>query len=426
MHLNDQPDGAGGGLPYAGLRVIELSQTPAGDLTGKLLGDLGAEVLKVEPSGGSPLRWWGPFVDADGTPESVSFCYYNTSKRSALCDVGSGDDRRALQAAVADADVLVSTWRPDELRRAGLDIDALLDACSRLIIVSITPFGLTGPRSGWVASDLVSLALGGLLHSCGYDDHTIPPIRPGENQSFHCAASFGHIGTLLALLDRQRTGRGQLVDIAVHDCVYVNIELANPYWFYPRTLTHRQTGRHAQPRPTMPSTFLCADGRYVYLLLVLAETKPWRALVEWLENHGMACGLGDPSFDDVEHRQSHYAEIHSIIEAFLLSQPADAAYRDGQARQLPIGVVNSPGDVLDDPHLRARRFFQPIPLTPGRTADFPGVPMHFSAWPTPSPRPAPPLGSVPLRFPNHLESRSVQAVPAPDDPSRTTRYSEST
>jgi crotonobetainyl-CoA:carnitine CoA-transferase CaiB-like acyl-CoA transferase len=388
-------------LPYTGLKVIELSDNPAGDLSGKLLADSGATVLKVEAKPfGSPLRQWGPFVKSDGGQESLSFWYYNTSKLSAVCDFASRRDRHVLLEALSEADTLITTWQPHELTKVGLDICALRLAHPQLIIVNITPFGTNGPRQNWATSDLVSLALGGILHSCGYDDHSIPPIRPAENQSFHCAASFGHIGVLLALLERQRTGLGQVVDIAVHDAVYLNIELANPYWFYSRALSYRQMGRHAQPSPTLPSTFRCADGRYVYLMLVLAERKPWRSTVEWLESHNMDCGLADPAFDNLDHRQRNFAQIHSVLEGFFLTQAADTVYREGQDRGLPIGIVNSPADVLNDKHLRARGFFQPLAESDDTTLEFPGVPFHFSAWRTPTLRRPPGLGNSPLAFPD--------------------------
>ena len=93
------------------------------------------------------------------------------------------------------------------------------------------------------------------MNSCGYDDHSIPPIRPGGDQGYQSAASFALMGVLLALVERQQTGQGQLVDVGMHDCLAVNAELANPYWFYPRVVVHRQTCRHAQPTPTQPAIF---------------------------------------------------------------------------------------------------------------------------------------------------------------------------
>lgn len=378
--------------PYTGLVVVELATDPAGEYTGKQLADLGADVIKVEPPEGSPTRRVGPFAGGVAEPDrSLAFWFYNTGKRGIVLG-DSVADRAARGRLLAGADVLLATLRPGEIAGAGLDYRQLLAAHPRLIILSVTPFGLDGPWADYRTSDLVGLAAGGPLMSCGYDDHSIPPIRPGGNQGYHTAASFAHCGLLLALLDRQRTGLGQLVDVSMHESLAVSGELANPYWFYPRILVQRQTCRHAQPTPTQPALFRCADDRWIYFALILADQKPWEALIDWMVGADMAVDLIDPAYSDLAFRQRNFHHVQELIECFFLLMDSTTAYHEGQRRGLPIGPVNAPEDILDDPHLRARDFFAPVELDTGGTAMFPSSPYRFSSFRTPPPRRAPRLG----------------------------------
>jgi crotonobetainyl-CoA:carnitine CoA-transferase CaiB-like acyl-CoA transferase len=367
--------------PYTGLRVIEIAEDPAGEYTGRLLAEMGADVLKIEPPGGAPTRVVGPFAGGveDGE-NSLAFWFYNSNKKSIVLDLKSRAGPAALEALLADADVLISTLQPEALKSLDLDLAALGAAYPKLIMLSITAFGLDGPWANYKSSDLVALAAGGPLNSCGYDDHSIPPIRPGGNQGYHTAASFAHIGFLLALLDRQRMGEGQLVDVSMHEACAVNIELANPYWFYPRVNVKRQTCRHAQPVPTQPALFRCADERYVYYALILADQKAWQSLVEWMAGKGMAANLTDAAFHDLTYRQEQMHEIQSLVECFFLIQTAHEAYHQGQAKGLPIGVLNAPEDLLHDDHLKARGFFVEVEQANGTKVLYPGPSYAFSAF----------------------------------------------
>ena len=376
-----------------GISVVELAADPAGEMVGKLLAEMGADVLKVEPPEGSPTRMIGPFahgrVDAD---HSLTFWYYNTNKRSVVVDYRTDEGRTRLTRLAAAADVFVCTLAPPELRALRIGLDAMRIACPRLVVVSITPFGLDGPWADRLSSDLVGLALGNPLHSCGYDDHSIPPIRPGGDQGFQSAASFALMGLMLALVERQQTGRGQLVDVGMHDCLAVSAELSNPYWFYPRVVVQRKTCRHAQPTPTQPAIFQCGDDRWVYFVIFVADQKAWQALVEWIESKGVAVDLLDPEYADPRFRQTHFDHIQEIVEVFFLLQTAEEAYHEGQARGMPIGPINAPEDLLHDDHLAAREFFVAVDHDDVPPALYPGVPFRFSDFGTAPILRAPKLG----------------------------------
>ncbi|MFO1376717.1 MAG: CoA transferase [Steroidobacteraceae bacterium] len=387
-----------GAAVYHGLRVVEYAADAAAEYTGRLLAEMGAEVIKVEPPRGAASRRVGPFARGiDDGEHSLHFWFYNGDKRSVRIDPDDEQGRRQFERLIGAADVFVCDLQPRELASAGLSYERLCEQHPGLIVASVTPFGLTGPRRDWKSSDLVALAAGGPLHMCGYDDHSIPPIRPGGNQGAHTGTAFAHIGLLLALLERQRTGRGQVVDLSVQAALAVTVELANPYWHYPRALVQRQTCRHAQPVLSQPTLFQCADG-YIYFALILAETKPWQALVEWLQSHDLACGLDDAVFLDPAYRQANFGHIQQVIEAFFLVNAAEPMYREGQERGLPIGPLNAPEDLFHDRHLRARGFFVPVEHPGQGAVEHPGAAYRFSAFAPVSPRPAPQLGEADDRY----------------------------
>jgi benzylsuccinate CoA-transferase BbsE subunit len=368
-------------LLFEHLTVVELASDPAGEVVGKVFAQMGADVVKVEPPSGSPTRAIGPFAGDRVDPDhSLTFWFYNTDKRSVVLDYATPEGHERLLRLLADADVCITTLQPAQARTLGLSVEQLRSVSEALIVVSVTPFGLTGPWADRISSDLVGLALGSPLNSCGYDDHSIPPIRPGGDQGYQSAASFAQMGAMLALVEREQTGKGQVVDVAMHDCLAVGAELANPYWFYPKVVVQRQTCRHAQPTPTQPAIFQCGDGRWVYFVIFIAEQKGWRALVEWLESRDLAVDLVDPQYSDPAFRQQEFGHIQEVVETFFLLQSADEAYHDGQARGLAIGPINAPDELLDDEHLQARGFFVSVEHDDLPPALYPGVPFRFSAF----------------------------------------------
>ena len=382
-----------GASSFAGLRVVEMSADPAGELAGKLLAQLGADVVKVEPPGGSPTRAMGPFVNGHrDLDHSLTFWFYNGDKRSVVLDHEQSDDRATLDGLLANADIFVNTFSPRDYEATSLGYEALREINDRLIVLAVTPFGLDGPWAHYQTSDLVGLAAGGMLFSSGYDDHSIPPIRPGGNQGYHVPANFALIGALLALIERERTGQGQLVDVSMHDTLAVSPELANPFWFYPKVLVQRQTCRHAQPVPTQPALFETSDGRFVYFALILADPKPWAGLVEWLDSKGMAADLGDPEYSDLAHRQQQFDHISGIVEVFFLLNDAATLYHEGQERGLPVGPINALEDLFEDEHLQARGYFHEVEHADVPPAKYPSFPIRFSGIETPEERRAPNLG----------------------------------
>ncbi len=210
-----------------GLKVVELASEHAA-LAGKMLGDLGADVIVVEPPGGHASRGYGPFADDVDDPErSLWWWYYNTSKRGVVLDLATPttgaeqfrrlDGRRRHRA------------RGRAAGRAGRARHSTTASCARrherLIWVSVTPFGREGTRAHEPATDLTLLAGGGPVWSCGYDDHSLPPVRGGGNQAFHIGSTWAVMGALTAVLARDVTGRGQHVDVSMHAACNVTTEM---------------------------------------------------------------------------------------------------------------------------------------------------------------------------------------------------------
>src|SRR5439155_219776 len=227
----------------AGLRVLDLADQK-GALAGKLLADLGADVVLVEPpGGGSPLRTIPPFWQGLPHPErSLFFWFYNTSKRGITLDVARPAGAALLRRLAADADVLIESEPPGRLATLGCGPEALRAANPRLVVASITPFGQRGPYCNWRASDTVAEAMGGMLFVNGHQAG--PPLRALGLQAYHQAGIFAAVGVLGALFPRERTGRGQDVDVSLQAAVAGALEHVPGLWHQAGTVAARQGTLH--------------------------------------------------------------------------------------------------------------------------------------------------------------------------------------
>ena len=208
-------EGGTNGPPLAGLRILDLCQ-PEGQLCGRLLADLGAEVTKVEPPGGDQGRRLGPF--ARNVPEaeaSLSFSYFNANKKGIVLDLTTPEGRGRLNALAKDIDVILETSPPGDMQNWGLGHSQLSRENPGLVTASITGFGLSGPHSGYKAPSILCSAMGGVMYLCGSEDQ--PPLAEPMNQPYHLASAFAAAGVLLALRHRESTGRGQMVEVSCQE-----------------------------------------------------------------------------------------------------------------------------------------------------------------------------------------------------------------
>jgi crotonobetainyl-CoA:carnitine CoA-transferase CaiB-like acyl-CoA transferase len=374
--------------------VVELASDRAA-YAGKLLADLGADVVVVEPPGGHASRTYGPFVDDVADPErSLWWWYYNTSKRSVVLDLSSPAGADAFVTLVRKADIVLEGEPPGALEALGLDHLDLRRDHPELIWVSVTPFGRRLGDHDAAATDLTLLSGGGVVWNCGYDDHSLPPVRGGGGQAQHVASLFAAIGTLTAVLRRDETGSGQHVDVSMHAALNVTTESGTFVWLVAHQTVARQTGRHAATVPTMETQVQAADGRYVTTGFPPHEGRDFQAIVDWLVLLGIEEEFPETFFlqmgvdrGGVDPRQfGSDPEALAIFGAgraalcFIASRvPAYDFFVGTQERDIQCGIVYSPEEALEDEHFKARGF--PVVVHHpelGRDIIYPGAPFQAS------------------------------------------------
>jgi crotonobetainyl-CoA:carnitine CoA-transferase CaiB-like acyl-CoA transferase len=368
----------------AGVRVLELCDVQA-EYCGLLLAGLGAEVVKVEPPGGSPSRRMAPFYEDVEDPErSLFFWAYNRGKRSITLDADEEADRSRARELVLGADVLLDSGSGGKSRRDDFGLSGLEEELPGLILARMTPFGDTGPWSRFKACDLVHLALGGVTMNCGYDPapdgrYDVPPIAPQLWHAYHIAGEQLAMGILAALYHRDRTGRGQSVSIAVHEAVAKNTELDVTHWIMSRRPLQRLTCRHAAPGISrVPTICMTKDGGWVIARWYEDEVS-YARLADLLDSWGMAADLREVADDrdappaalgriipgatwsggpGMTEAQSHRMEI---VARFVRSfRYEDFPWQKCQAAGLMFAPLRKPHENALDPHWIARATYADI------------------------------------------------------------------
>ena len=353
-----------GASVLGGVRVLEVCGE-IGAWCGKMLGDMGADVMEVESPMGNPTRRYEPFYQNEPGPNrSLFFWHYNTSKRGITLDLTQDRGREVFERLIARADVLVDGAPAGHLESLGLGYSDVRRVSPSIVMASITPFGQDGPYSDYAATDLTAMAFGGPVWSSGYDDHEIPPVRGGGNQAYHTVCHYAVIGIMIALIHRQFTGVGQFIDANMHASLNVSTEAGSYGWLVAKETVQRQTGRHASVVPTSQAQFLCKDGRYINAGMAARTDAQWQVMLEWFREEGLIEGLGEyVRFPDraAVRRGDPYAKEQSRRVASAVQQLADkndAHYLFTRAQELGFqwGIINAPEDVLADAHFQARGF----------------------------------------------------------------------
>ena len=390
-----EPDENGPG-PLDGLRVLELSDEK-GQFAGKLMADLGADVIKIEPPAGEDARRVGPFLDdVPNRDRSLSFWHYNTSKRGVTLNLQTEDGRDLFRRLAAAADIVLETFAPGTMASLGLGYDRLKSANPKLIQCSLTSFGQTGPWRDYAASDLVHLAAGGFMGCCGYDEADDPeqiPIAPGGGNAWHTAGNFAYLAILAALVHRDRSGEGQQIDVSVHDCVAVTTEMHIPTYLYHGRVVIRLTGRHAQMAASARWQFRCADGGYINAQANRVPFRRFGDLIAWMKEHGCEEDLEDQKFATAKGYAENMAHIDRVLERFAARLPADEIAHGGQQRGFNWGSVRAPEDLIEDGHLADRGFWVDVAHPElGRSFKYPGAPAIHNGSPWRISRRAPLVG----------------------------------
>jgi benzylsuccinate CoA-transferase BbsE subunit len=388
------------GLPLASVRVIDATDE-YGAYAGRLLADLGADVVRVEPPGGDPLRRREPLMETPTGPISAFGWFVNLNKRSAVLDVATMEGRAGLLGLLATADVLLDPWRPGDLERLGIGPHAFVAACPDLVRVTITPYGSDGPLADRPATDLTSLAAGGLLSLGGYPD--AEPVAVHGGQSLLAASLFGAVAALVGLVGRGHDGEGRHLDVSAQEAVAAALEDAIPQF----DLTGRVRRRAGDlPREAGTGIYACADGYVSMVAGRLGTAKAWTALTHWLVEEGTpdAEELLTPPWQEFSHRQRRESidRFRAIFERFTRPRTREELYREAQRRSIALAPVNQVADLFADAQLAARDFFREVtPTELGRPVLVPGRPYRLDGDRGAPPRPAPeaPAASTPSAEP---------------------------
>ncbi len=338
-----------------------------GEFAGLLLASLGADVIKVEGRDGSNSRRFGPFTTPERGPEhSLCFSRYNLGKKSLSLEIDSPAARAALSRLAERADVIVDSGEAVNVeRRLSLYRD-LQRANPRLIVCTITPFGLDGPYRDLKMTNLTQLALGGVMAVCGYDPradgtYDTPPIAPEMWQAYHIAGEYAVIAITAALNFRELTGEGDLIDLSIHEAVSTCTEVAMPTYIYNGAIVHRQTGRHAAESRTRPWLRRTLDGRYVKAFLFWGG-RDFRVITEMLNEAGLEHDLESDEYRELRKTSPSQAQAHfsDVIDQLVASMTAEEVFHRAQAKGLLWASVRYPEENIDDPHFQARGTFQPV------------------------------------------------------------------
>jgi crotonobetainyl-CoA:carnitine CoA-transferase CaiB-like acyl-CoA transferase len=357
------------------VHVVDLSGL-AGSYGTRLLAAVGADVVKVEPPRGSRLRRLAPFVDGAPEPESsLWWAYLAMGTRSVVLDVGEEGGRDTLMRLLASADVVIEDRPPGLMEEEGIGYDVVADANPDVVWVSITPFGLRGPKRHWATSNLVAWAASGVLYTVGFPDQ--PPVVPGgpAQLAMHAAAVNAAIATMLGLRARRLHGHGQLVDLSIQEAALVlSPETGVPVFLDDRVHRTRTGNRRTLSRPF--GLYPCSDG---YISILVLMPRHWDSMAAWIAEVTGNDAVTDPVWHDVVLRAETAELIDSWTEELTTSMTRLEFFREAQARGIPVTPVNTIEALRTDPHLEAVGFWQETDLPADGSIAIPGAPFRTNA-----------------------------------------------
>lgn len=374
------------------IRVLDLSDEK-GVYCAKLLADHGADVLRIEPPGGHPMRNLGPFVNDEVDPQkSLYWFQFNTSKRGITLNLENTDGRELFKKLAKTSDVLLETNPPGYLKGLGLGYDELKKLNPKLVQTSITPFGQTGPFKDFKGSDMVAQAMGGLMFLAGYPED--PPHRIGCSQAYHSASVQAAVGTMIALYTREISGEGQTVDVSLQESVLLAMETAMQH-FDMRKEIRTRIGRDEAVLPGL-GIYECKDG-HVFSFIVAGFGAGWDIVIDWLDSEGKAGDLKDPKWNEVleilmDFKQlialandpdrlmtmlGQFAEIQELLKTFLIDKTKHQIFDDASERRIMMVPVQNAQDLVNNPQLEALGFFTDVDHPElGLSLKYPGAPCY--------------------------------------------------
>lgn len=360
--------------PLVGVRVLELGNFIAGPFAGQLLGDYGADVIKVESPGvGDPMRSWGVTTD-DG--DSLWWPAIARNKRSVTADLRDEDDLAFVRALADTADVVLENFRPGRLAEFGLDYDTLAATNPGVIVVHVSGFGQTGPRSAEAGFGSIGEAVGGIRHTTGDPDR--PPARCGISLGDSLAAMHAVIGTLAALHERGSSGRGQEVDVAIYEAVASLMESTMADYELAGVVRERSGGVLKGVAPA--NAYPCRDGSDV-LIAGNADTVFRRLSTAMAPDRDGAELVDDPRFCDHASRGANADELDATVAEWTATKTSDELLTLLAEHGVPAGRVYTAPDMLADEHFAARDMVLRRTSRAGFEVPMTGVVPRFSRTP---------------------------------------------
>ncbi|MFN8639711.1 MAG: CoA transferase [Dehalococcoidia bacterium] len=371
-----------------GIRVIDFSTGVAGPSCTKMLADFGADVIKVEPAGGDPARSMPPFAkDEPGLERSLLFLHLNTNKRSITLDPRSEQGHALLHDLIATAQVVVEDGEPGELAALGLGYDELAAEHPGLVYASITPWGQTGPYAsiGLRASEITLQAMGGPMNATGSPDRE--PLKLGGYTASLQAGSVAAFGIVAAVLRVEAGGEGDHIDVSIYETQAGTRDRRTSSltsYFYQGSVSKRVMGGFALASGVRPA----ADGHFN---LIATGTARLNQFVEMIGRDDL---IGDPRLDQppVMLDPAFVEEVGASYIAWAIDKPKREIVAEAQRRTLLSGAINTPADLLDDPHYRERGTWEVVDHPTTGPVEYPGRPFIMSETPRVAARRAPLLG----------------------------------
>lgn len=366
--------------PLSGLKIIELGQLIAGPFAAKILAEFGADVIKVEPPAGDPLRQWR-YVH-DGT--SVWWAAHARNKRSMTLDLRQPEGQDVVRRLVADADILIENFRPGAMEKWGLGFEALHAINPRLIMLRVSGYGQTGPYRDRPGFGVIGEAMGGLRYLSGEPGR--PPVRVGVSIGDTLSGLHGVIGVLMALCHReQQNGLGQEVDVALYESVFNMMESLLPE--YSKFGAVRQPSGASMPGIAPTNAYPCKDGKYA--LIAGNGDSIYKRLMTLIEREDLAT---DPALADNPGRAAQAERIDQAISDWTKSRTLDEVLSAMTEAGVPVGKSYDAADIAADPHYQARDMILETTLPDGSVVKVPGIIPKLSRTPGQVDRLAPQLG----------------------------------
>jgi len=355
-------------MALQGMKVIEMGQLIAGPFASKMLGEFGADVIKIEPPGvGDPLRKWRKIKD--GT--SLWWHVQSRNKRSLTLNLKEQEAQEIVRQLVAEADVLVENFRPGTLEGWGLGYEELKRINPRLIMLRISGYGQTGPYRDLPGFGVIGEAMGGLRHLSGYPGQA--PVRVGISIGDSLSSLYGVIGVLLALQERQRSGLGQEIDVALYESVFAMMESLVPE--YDAFGYIREPAGSALPGITPSNSYPCSDGAYV--LIAGNGDSIYKRLMSLIGRDDLG---NDPRLEQNDGRSEHAEMIDAAIAEWTVLRGRDEVIEALKAARVPAGYPYTAADIVKDPHYLARQMIETVQTSAG-PLKVPGVLPKLSRTP---------------------------------------------